>query len=143
MADRISVATGIIVRAGRVLLTQRGPEQSYPLMWESPGGKVEPGETAAEALRRELREELGVDALTWKKLTVLDLDPEGHIYVARPLRVTLFDVEIGDQRPLPLQAIGIGWFSATNLLSLDLLPANDLYRGDLAVRLVRESARHG
>jgi 8-oxo-dGTP diphosphatase len=46
---------------GRYLITQRRPEASLPLLWEFPGGRVEENETEAEALRRELREELGIE----------------------------------------------------------------------------------
>src|SRR5579885_2459951 len=57
----IVVAAGVIERDGRVLICRRRPEQTHPLKWEFPGGKVESGEQPAEALRRELREELGIE----------------------------------------------------------------------------------
>ncbi|MDR1062481.1 MAG: Nudix family hydrolase [Azoarcus sp.] len=57
----VDVAAGIIVRGdGRFLLGQRAPGTFYPGYWEFPGGKVEVGESPAEALRRELREELDI-----------------------------------------------------------------------------------
>jgi 8-oxo-dGTP diphosphatase len=46
---------------GRYLITQRPPKASLPLLWEFPGGRVEEGEPDAEALRRELREEMAID----------------------------------------------------------------------------------
>ena len=46
---------------GRYLITQRPPSSSLPLLWEFPGGRVEPGESDEEALERELREEMGID----------------------------------------------------------------------------------
>lgn len=46
---------------GRYLITQRPPTASLPLLWEFPGGRVEPGETDEAALARELREELAAD----------------------------------------------------------------------------------
>jgi 8-oxo-dGTP diphosphatase len=46
---------------GRYLITQRPPASSLPLLWEFPGGRVEPGESDAEALARELREEMGIE----------------------------------------------------------------------------------
>ena len=46
---------------GRFLLAQRPPGKAYAGYWESPGGKVEPDETPALALKRELQEELGIN----------------------------------------------------------------------------------
>ena len=62
-ADRpvTEVAVGVLIDSqGRFLLTSRPPGKVYEGYWEFPGGKVEPGETVAEALRRELQEEIGV-----------------------------------------------------------------------------------
>jgi len=56
----VQVVAAIIEREGRILIGQRQPDQSHPLKWEFPGGKVEPGETLEEALTRELEEELGI-----------------------------------------------------------------------------------
>jgi 8-oxo-dGTP diphosphatase len=56
----IEVVAAIIEREGRILICRRTPHQSHPLKWEFPGGKVEPGETPAEALTRELHEELAI-----------------------------------------------------------------------------------
>jgi len=54
------VVAAIIEREGRILICRRKPEQSHPLKWEFPGGKVEPDETPAAALNRELQEELDI-----------------------------------------------------------------------------------
>lgn len=57
----IDVAVGVLFeKDGAFLLTTRPPGKVYAGYWEFPGGKLEPGETVAEALRRELSEELGV-----------------------------------------------------------------------------------
>lgn len=56
----IHVACAIIEKNGRVLAAQRSESMSLPLKWEFPGGKIEPQESAAECLERELMEELGV-----------------------------------------------------------------------------------
>lgn len=56
----VQVVAAIIERDGRILIGQRQPQQSHPLQWEFPGGKVEPGESPEQALARELEEELAI-----------------------------------------------------------------------------------
>lgn len=56
----LQVVAAILERDGRILICRRRPEQAHPLKWEFPGGKVEAGETPAQALARELDEELGL-----------------------------------------------------------------------------------
>ncbi|HLX13555.1 MAG TPA: NUDIX domain-containing protein [Bacteroidota bacterium] len=58
----IVVAVGLIIDNGKVLLCQRKKTARYALKWEFPGGKKEHGETIEDCLRRELREELEIDA---------------------------------------------------------------------------------
>ena len=57
---RIRVVAGLIFRDDLILACQRHESGGFPLKWEFPGGKVQPGETDFDALRRELREELGI-----------------------------------------------------------------------------------
>ena len=60
MRRKIRVVGAMIERDGRYLITQRSPRATLPLLWEFPGGRVEPGESDEEALARELGEEMGV-----------------------------------------------------------------------------------
>src|SRR5206468_11634339 len=60
--DPIRVVAGVLVRDGKALVCKRSPVRPHAGKWEFPGGKAEPGETLAETLRRELREELGIVA---------------------------------------------------------------------------------
>jgi len=59
---QLMVVAALIERGGRVLIGQRKQGHSHALKWEFPGGKVEPGESPKQALERELREELGIEA---------------------------------------------------------------------------------
>ncbi len=63
------VAAALIVRGGEILICQRRPDQPMGLQWEFPGGKIEAGESAEQALARELREELGIEAQIGPRVT--------------------------------------------------------------------------
>jgi len=67
---RVRVVAAVAWRGATVLLTQRPPGGPLGLQWEFPGGKLEPRETAYEALVRELREELGVEATPRRTLAL-------------------------------------------------------------------------
>lgn len=56
------VVAALIMQKGKILVCQRTRHQTMPLKWEFPGGKIETGEQPRDALRRELDEELGIDA---------------------------------------------------------------------------------
>jgi 8-oxo-dGTP diphosphatase len=64
----ITVVAGLIQREGLLLICQRRHDGAFPLKWEFPGGKVEPGETPADGLCRELREELEIDAQVGREI---------------------------------------------------------------------------
>ncbi len=61
MPQCIRVVAAMLEKDGQYLITQRRPGGSLPLLWEFPGGRVEEGETDAQALARELREEMGIE----------------------------------------------------------------------------------
>jgi 8-oxo-dGTP diphosphatase len=56
------VVAALILKDGKFLVCQRTRHQTMPMKWEFPGGKIEEGEQPRDALRRELDEELGIDA---------------------------------------------------------------------------------
>lgn len=64
----IDVTCAIIEKEDKVLCAQRGEQMSHPLKWEFPGGKLEPGETLEACLKREIKEELGLDIAIGEQL---------------------------------------------------------------------------
>jgi 8-oxo-dGTP diphosphatase len=105
--------------AGRVLLSQRPAGKALAGLWEFPGGKLEPGEAAEAALRRELFEELGIRVGSCRPLLQLQHEyPERHV----ELLVWLVGHYDGEARGLEGQALR--WVSVQELPALDLLPAD-------------------
>jgi 8-oxo-dGTP diphosphatase len=128
----------VIIRDGRILLTQRSPKGSFPFLWESPGGKIDDGESFDSALKRELDEKLGIEVRRMhlprgRGIAAVDIDPP--VYKV-PRRVYLLRAEIVAGTPKPRVAIGLGWFTADELANLKMTPANEARREEL-VMLVR------
>ena len=68
MRRKIRVVGAMIERDGKYLITQRPARATLPLLWEFPGGRVEPGESDQEALARELREEMAIDVAVGERV---------------------------------------------------------------------------
>jgi 8-oxo-dGTP diphosphatase len=66
--DMIDVTAAILVKDGKVLIAKRKPDDQQPDKWEFPGGKIEAGESARRCLKREMREEFGIDVRVGKFL---------------------------------------------------------------------------
>ena len=119
--DYIGVGVGAILfdEGGRVFLAQRGPEAKNERgTWEFPGGAVDFGERLADALRREMREEFGVEIEVGRLVNVNDhlLPEEGQHWVSPTFECRLLG---GEPRIMePGKCSAIGWFS------LDELPDN-------------------
>lgn len=126
----VEVVSAVIIRAGRVLLTQRPYDKDFPLTWESPGGKVDPKESHHAALERELREELGLGVVSIAQEPIWIGDFHGMVQRSerKHVRVHFYEVlthPTGPERnPEPREGQGIGWFSAAEMKALTLAPAN-------------------
>jgi 8-oxo-dGTP diphosphatase len=82
------VVAGVLRREGRVLVCRRRADQPHALKWEFPGGKVEPMESLDEALSRELREELGIEARPNREITRYEFAYPGK----NPILLIFFEV---------------------------------------------------
>jgi len=78
----IEVSAGLVFREGRLLITQRRPQDHLGGLWEFPGGKREPGESFEACLHRELLEELGIEVEVGGVLEEIAHDyPEKSVYL--------------------------------------------------------------
>ena len=113
----IEVVAGLIAQEGRVLICQRNAASKFPLKWEFPGGKIEPGEQPAEALRRELREELAIDIEESKEF----LRYVHHYKDMPPVELRFFQIMSyhGEIKNLIFQQIV--WTPVTKLAQFDFL----------------------
>jgi 8-oxo-dGTP diphosphatase len=113
------VTAALIVNSGKVFIAKRMIGQHLGNKWEFPGGKVEPGESPEDCLKRELFEELGVDA------TVSQFFMESvHQYNKGTIRLLAYFISdvIGDYIPTAHEEIQ--WVEIEDLLDYDLAPAD-------------------
>jgi 8-oxo-dGTP diphosphatase len=119
--------TGAIGR-GEVLICQRRTDQFMPLKWEFPGGKIEPGESPEMALRRELQEELGIQAEIGRNVTTLR-----HVYPnGGELELQFFVVEKFAGEITNFIFHDVRWEKLDNLPQYEFLEADRLLVRDLA-----------
>jgi len=128
----IIVGAAVIRRDGRVLLTERLRGTHLEGAWEFPGGKCEPGERVREALRRELSEELGLEAHIGAELFRTE-----HAYDDRRVELRFFDVEIGAAEPRALLGQRFRWVPQSELRPEEMPPAD----AELVAWLRREANR--
>lgn len=126
----MKVVSAVIIRDGKILLSQRRKDQQCPMTWESPGGKVEDSETDHQALLREMGEELGVKRIISADRPLWSGEVNGY-------SLTMYLVDIGDQLPISKEGQGLGWFSRVEMLCLNLTPANDQVRSIVYDHLYR------
>ena len=113
--SRIATAGGLLLRGDQVLLALRHRSRAnQPGVWDMPGGHVEPCESPRQALRRELREELGIDAVLaepWRHIVDTDLQVELTVWLVRRWTGALINAAEDEHET-------IAWFKLPELATL-------------------------
>ena len=118
--EMTDVVAALIWDGGRFLICRRPAYKARGLLWEFVGGKVGPGETKAEALRRECREELDIE------LAVRDVFMEVvHEYPDLTIRLTLFNAAIASGTPKLLEHVDLRWILPEEIPQYDFCPADE------------------
>ena len=126
----IEVVAAVIASNNKIFATQRG-YGDFKDGWEFPGGKIEPGETPEEALKREIKEELETEIIIDKYLKTVDYDyPKFH------LTMHCFLCKIGSGELNLLEHEAAKWLSRKTINSVDWLPADLLVLDDIKVAMV-------
>ncbi len=116
------VVAGVIIEQGKVLVTQRMKDAPHGLLWDFPGGKLNEGEEPREALRRELREELDIEAEVGRIIeAVFHPGPNPLLLLAYLCRR-----EMGILKPLGCN--DLRWVDLRRLKDLSMPPADDPIR---------------
>ncbi|HWR16303.1 MAG TPA: (deoxy)nucleoside triphosphate pyrophosphohydrolase [Terriglobales bacterium] len=122
------VVAGLITRNGDIVICQRTRHQSMPLKWEFPGGKIEFGEQPRDALRRELEEELGIQATIGDEVSrIVHTYPNGGTVELRFFVVSEYSGELENRIFRDVQ-----WVNRSKLPEYDFLEADEPVVRDLA-----------
>lgn len=114
----IHVVAAIIRRGNEIFATQRGYGE-YKDWWEFPGGKIEPGETAEEAVVREIKEELDTEVNVDKFITTVEYDYPGFYLI-----MDCFWCSIKEGHLTLLEHEAAKWLPLNNLRQVNWLPAD-------------------
>lgn len=119
MQKQIRVVGAVIVRNGAVLCAKRGPLGSLAGLWEFPGGKIEPGETARAALEREIAEELECTVDVNDELTTTT-----HEYDFGIVTLTTYWCRLVEGDPKLTEHAEVRWCRPSELGGLNWAPAD-------------------
>ena len=115
----VEVVAALIWDGDKFMICQRPANKARALLWEFVGGKVEPGETKAQALIRECKEELDI-ALSVGSI-FMDVT---HEYPDITVHLTLFNTVIADGTPKKLEHNDIKWITADEIPNYEFCPAD-------------------
>lgn len=116
----IRVVAAVLEREGRYLITQRRTTAVLPLMWEFPGGRVEPGETDQAALKRELVHRLGVDIEVGKLISFVS-----HPYEHYVVDLFLYECTLVTEALEPRAVNAFKWVASSEFDQYPFTPADE------------------
>lgn len=131
---RSRVVAAVVSDGERFLVCRRPADKRHGGLWEFPGGKVEPGESDEIAVRRELREELGVDLVRMSPAVFEIADP------GSPFTIAFVPVQIAGE-PVPHEHSELMWVASGELTTLPLAPSDDAFVDRYLLR--RDRVRSG
>ncbi len=129
----IRVVAAVITRGEHFLVCLRPPHKRHGGMWEFPGGKLEPGETDHDAIARELREELNVQAESNENAEFVISDPDSP-FVIEFIRTRIFG------EPESREHTCVTWGTLTEIEALPLAPSDRRYVEHLRMASHRNDA---
>lgn len=130
MAFMTTVVAGVIERDGAILICQRPAGKLHPLKWEFPGGKVEPGEEPSSALRRELLEELAIEAVIGPEIARYE-----YVYPGRdPILLVFHRITAFTGEPQNLAFERLVWEQPERLAAYDFLDGDVHFIGSCFAR---------
>jgi 8-oxo-dGTP diphosphatase len=106
----IDVAAGLVFHEGRLLITQRRPDDHLGGLWEFPGGKVETDENFPSCLIRELREELGIEVAVHELIAEIT-----HAYPEKTVHLKFFHCGLLSGLPKPIHCAAVAWVKREEL----------------------------
>lgn len=120
MGKRLRVVAAVVRRGDAILITRRPDRPGRPGQWEFPGGKVEAGESEPDALRREVREELGCEAAVGRLLL-----RHAHRYPDLEVDLAFYACALEPEpEPQPIGVAEIAWAAVGTLAGYDFLEAD-------------------
>ena len=129
------IVTAALVKEGqKILITQRREDTHCQLLWEFPGGKVKEGEEPRQALRRELEEELGIEAEVGGMF-----DAAFHVYPEYPVLLLVYRCGVTQGVPKPLACRDLRWVDLDELAGFPMPPADDPIRRRIGSSSVKEA----
>ena len=120
-ASTIRVVAAMIEQGGRYLITQRRPTAVLPLLWEFPGGKVEPGESDSAALEREVLHRLGVSVGVGQLTSFVR-----HPYERYTIDLHLYECHLTAGTPKKLNVHDFAWVQSDEFEHYPFTPADEI-----------------